>query len=98
MRYAFAERCRDGRIPIVGTVVDESAGSSGTPFNWLRSGRELPRRAPEHGELDPIHLPDRSAVRDQCVLDGRMGDGTNMGIALSRVRDGEVNQTRTSRG
>ena len=36
-RYAFAERCRNGRIPIAGTVVDESAGSSGTPFNWLRS-------------------------------------------------------------
>ena len=24
-----------------GTIVDESAGSSGTPFNWLRSAAEL---------------------------------------------------------
>ena len=35
-RYGFAERCRHGRIPVAGTVVDESSGSSGTPFNWLR--------------------------------------------------------------
>jgi hypothetical protein len=41
LRYGYAERCRHGRIPIAGTVVDESAGSSGTPFNWLRSEREL---------------------------------------------------------
>ena len=40
-QYGFAERCRERRIPIAGTLVDESAGSSGTPFNWLRSEQEL---------------------------------------------------------
>src|SRR5438876_6610010 len=40
-RYGFAARCRQGRIPRAGTIVDESAGSSGTPFDWLRSAEEL---------------------------------------------------------
>ena len=34
-RYGFSERCWDGRHPIAGTLVDESAGSSGTPYNRL---------------------------------------------------------------
>src|SRR4029079_581750 len=38
-RYGFAARCPAGRVPVAGTIVDESAGSSGTPFDWLRSAR-----------------------------------------------------------
>lgn len=45
-RYPSADRCLDGRIPLRGTEMDESSGSSGTPFNWLRS----------HGELHEVHL------------------------------------------
>src|SRR5579859_791538 len=39
--FSTAERCLDGHIPMVGTEVDESSGSSGTPFNWVRSRCEL---------------------------------------------------------
>jgi hypothetical protein len=40
---AFPEeqRCRRGELEIEGSVVDESSGSSGRPFNWVRSRREL---------------------------------------------------------
>jgi hypothetical protein len=40
---AFPEeqRCRGGELAVVGSVVDESSGSSGQPFNWVRSRREL---------------------------------------------------------
>src|SRR5713226_3286920 len=39
-RYAPAARCVDGKIPFVGTTIDESSGSTGTPYNWIRSEGE----------------------------------------------------------
>ncbi|TMF27813.1 MAG: hypothetical protein E6I25_09350, partial [Chloroflexi bacterium] len=38
--YPLAQRCLDGRIPFVGTTIDESSGSTGTPYNWIRSEAE----------------------------------------------------------
>ncbi len=38
-QYSIEERCVGGRIPMDGTAVDESSGSSGKPTNWVR-GRE----------------------------------------------------------
>lgn len=83
--YGFAERCWDGRHPIAGTVVDESAGSSGTPYNWLRSDREL----------QDVHLDTANWVRWTYPTErlfalnafsmGAWATGMNMGIALSKV-------------
>lgn len=39
-RWSLAERCVDGRIPLRGTTIDESSGSTGTPYNWVRSAEE----------------------------------------------------------
>lgn len=39
--FSTEERCVGGSIPLVGTQVDESAGSSGIPYNWVRSTKEL---------------------------------------------------------
>jgi phenylacetate-CoA ligase len=39
-RYPIAERCLDGKIPFLGTTIDESSGSTGTPYNWIRSQAE----------------------------------------------------------
>jgi phenylacetate-CoA ligase len=36
----LASRCVDGRIPLVGTTIDESSGSTGTPYNWARGRAE----------------------------------------------------------
>ena len=38
--YRLAERCLGGRIPLRGTTIDESSGSTGTPYNWVRSREE----------------------------------------------------------
>ena len=38
--YPLAERCVDGRIPFAGVTIDESSGSTGTPYNWIRGARE----------------------------------------------------------
>lgn len=39
--FSTEDRCLDGTIRMKGTTIDESSGSSGTPFNWIRSADEL---------------------------------------------------------
>ena len=38
--YPMAERCVDGRIAFKGVTIDESSGSTGTPYNWIRGAAE----------------------------------------------------------
>jgi phenylacetate-CoA ligase len=38
--YPLAERCVGGRIPLRGTTIDESSGSTGRPYNWIRLNDE----------------------------------------------------------
>ncbi len=38
--YPLPQRCIDGRLPLVGTTIDESSGSTGTPYNWARGAEE----------------------------------------------------------
>ncbi|HST49833.1 phenylacetate--CoA ligase family protein [Jatrophihabitans sp.] len=40
-RYPLAQRCRGGQLPENGVELDESSGSSGRPYQWLRSRAEL---------------------------------------------------------
>ncbi len=39
-RYGLLERCVGGAVPYPGTTIDESSGSTGTPYNWIRGRRE----------------------------------------------------------
>lgn len=39
-RYDLLERCIGGTVPFAGTTIDESSGSTGTPYNWIRGRRE----------------------------------------------------------
>jgi phenylacetate-CoA ligase len=39
-RWSVEDRCRGGRIPLRGVVVDESSGTSGEPSNWVRGPEE----------------------------------------------------------
>jgi phenylacetate-CoA ligase len=38
--YGLMERCVGGNVPYQGTTIDESSGSTGTPYNWIRGRRE----------------------------------------------------------
>jgi phenylacetate-CoA ligase len=40
-KYPTAARCVGGRVPLAGTEMDESSGSSGTPYDWVRGAGEL---------------------------------------------------------
>ena len=39
-RYGLLDRCVGGAVPFPGTTIDESSGSTGTPYNWIRGRRE----------------------------------------------------------
>ena len=39
-RYSIEDRCVDGRFTFVGTTIDESSGSTGKPYDWIRGQRE----------------------------------------------------------
>lgn len=39
-RYALLDRCIGGAVQFPGTTIDESSGSTGTPYNWIRGERE----------------------------------------------------------
>ena len=39
-RHGLLDRCVGGAVPFAGTTIDESSGSTGTPYNWIRGARE----------------------------------------------------------
>lgn len=83
--YSEAQRCWNGRIEIAGTVVDESSGSSGKPYNWMRSAKEL---STVHRNVAGYVTLLFGSKRLFCINAFSMGawaTGTNTGIAMSRV-------------
>lgn len=84
-RYSEEDRCWNGRIETVGTVVDESSGSSGTPFNWMRGRDEL--KAIHNNVAGYVTLLFGSK-RLFCINAFSMGawaTGTNTGHAMSKI-------------
>lgn len=39
-RYPLTQRLEGGTLPLVGTTIDESSGSTGHPYNWARGAAE----------------------------------------------------------
>ncbi len=39
-RFGMLERCVGGKVPFAGTTIDESSGSTGMPYDWIRGSRE----------------------------------------------------------
>jgi phenylacetate-CoA ligase len=85
MAYDETSRCRNGRLDLVGTMVDESSGSSGRPFNWVRGRRELAavyRNAAGYTGL--IFHAQKPFVINAFSM-GAWATGTNTGIAMLKV-------------
>ena len=91
-RYSMLDRCWDGRLPARGVEVDESAGSSGTPYQWVRSADEL---AQVHRTLEllagyvldhaPGAEPDRQLITVNAFSMGAWSTGVNVSAALKRM-------------
>jgi phenylacetate-CoA ligase len=83
--YPEAQRCWDGRIDIAGSVVDESSGSSGQPYNWIRGRRELRTVHRNLAGYTTMVFPSRRRFVINAYSMGAWATGTNTGIAMARV-------------
>jgi phenylacetate-CoA ligase len=84
---AFPEeqRCRGGELAVVGSVVDESSGSSGQPFNWVRSRRELRSVHKNLAGFTTMVFPSPRRFVINAYSMGAWATGTNTGIAMAQV-------------
>ena len=83
-RWSIAERCVGGELPSRDTAIDESSGSTGTPYNWIRS---LHERLTSHVFISHFARYDYGSEPFITINSFSMGawaTGVNMGIALQR--------------
>ncbi|MFG3420319.1 phenylacetate--CoA ligase family protein [Micromonospora sp. NPDC049460] len=83
--YPEAQRCWHGEIEIAGSVVDESSGSSGQPFNWIRSRRELRSVHKNLAGYATMVFPSKRRFVINAYSMGAWATGTNTGIAMSKI-------------
>ena len=83
-RYPIPERCAGGALPRRGVAIDESSGSTGTPYNWVRSREE---RTVTHlfiSHFTRYSFGDAPWVTINAFSMGAWATGANMGVALQR--------------
>jgi phenylacetate-CoA ligase len=75
-------RCVGGTIPLIGTATDELSGSTGTPYNWVRSLQE--RRASHQfvSHFARYGFGAEPWITINAFSMGAWATGVNMGIAL----------------
>lgn len=84
-RYEEAPRCWRGRIDVAGTVVDESSGSSGTPFNWMRSKQELDTVHKNVAGYVTMLFGEENLFSINAFSMGAWATGTNTGQAMAKI-------------
>ncbi|MEU6075786.1 phenylacetate--CoA ligase family protein [Micromonospora sp. NPDC047074] len=83
--FDSARRCWGGRLPERGVVVDESAGSSGRPFNWPRGERELRAVHRDIAGYTSLVFPMRRPFVINAYSMGAWATGTTTGAAMARI-------------
>ena len=85
-RYDEEERCWHGEMDLRGTLVDESSGSSGRPFNWVRGREELQDIHRNVAGFTSLMMKDepRLFVINAYSM-GAWATGTNTGIAMAKI-------------
>ncbi len=82
--YSMEQRCVGSKLPINKVMIDESSGSTGTPYNWIRSQAELRK---SHGSISYFSRYCFNNDFDIIINAFSMGSwatGINMGKALER--------------
>lgn len=83
--YDESTRCWAGKIHVKGTVIDESAGSSGTPFNWIRSAEELYTVHKNVAGYLTMLFGTKDLLCINAFSMGAWATGTNTGQAMAKV-------------
>jgi phenylacetate-CoA ligase len=83
-RFPIDDRCVGGRLPSRDAAIDESSGSTGTPYNWVRTLRE---RRTSHifiSHFARYCFGDKPWITINAFSMGAWATGINMGVALER--------------
>jgi phenylacetate-CoA ligase len=83
-KYPTEQRCAGGFIPFNKTMIDESSGSTGTPYNWVRSIRERYESHAFVSYFATFCFGDRPWITINAFSMGAWATGINMGISLQR--------------
>ena len=81
-RWSLTDRCVDGRLPLRGTTIDESSGSTGTPYNWVRGAEERRHVRRMIGFFARYTFGDRPLVVLNAFSMGAWATGMTTAIAL----------------
>ena len=82
--HVLADRCVGGRIPLVGSTIDESSGSTGTPYNWVRGAEERDHVRRMIGFFARYAFGDRPLVVLNAFSMGAWATGLTTAAALER--------------
>ena len=83
-RYRTERRCVGGRLPERDVTIDESSGSTGTPYNWVRTGLERHQSHIFISYFARYVYGTEPYVTINAFSMGAWATGINMGVALAR--------------
>jgi phenylacetate-coenzyme A ligase PaaK-like adenylate-forming protein len=80
--YSTEERCLGGSYVAAGVAIDESSGSTGRPYNWVRGIRERTRMRFEMARMLGWTYGERPRIAINAFSMGAWATGVNVGEAL----------------
>ena len=83
--YTTEERCLDGKFLAEGVVIDESSGSTGIPYNWVRSAKERETVKDVIGVYLRYCFGDQKYVVLNLFSMGAWATGFNMALAAQSL-------------
>jgi phenylacetate-CoA ligase len=83
-RYGLLERCVRGAVSFPGTTIDESSGSTGTPYNWIRGHREREVAQRNIGFFARYAFGSQPLVTINAFSMGAWATGFNMSLGMVR--------------
>lgn len=83
-KYTTEQRCVNGIIPSTTVAIDESSGSTGVPYNWVRSTRERQESHAFISYFSTFCFGKSPLVTINAFSMGAWATGINMGVAMQR--------------
>ena len=83
-KYSTEQRCIYGNIPATEIAIDESSGSTGIPYNWVRSMRERRESHAFVSYFSTFSFGEEPFLVINAFSMGAWATGINMGISLQR--------------
>ncbi len=82
--YSIYDRCLYGEMPTKKIVIDESSGSTGTPYNWIRNPAERRQSHAFISYFSSYCFGTEPLVTINAFSMGAWATGLNMGLALQK--------------